>query len=294
MRTRGSSLCNIAILVVDITHGLEPQTIESLNLLRNGKTPFIVALNKIDRMYGWKAIPNGGFRETLAQQSPSVRSEFEDRVKKTKLAFAEQGLNAEIYDENKNLARNVSLVPTSAISGEGIPDMLMLLVKLTQERMNSNLMFISELECTILEVKIIEGLGTTLDVVLSNGKMKEGDRIVLCGMDGPIVTTVRALLTPQPMREMRVKVGQCVCGVANDSLRTCTTKRSRRLSVSRSPRRGWKRPSPEPDCTLRKTTTRSRRTRISPCKTSTTCSDSPPRARECGSRRRRWERLKRF
>lgn len=159
-------------------------------------------------MYGWKAIPNGGFRETLASQNASVRSEFEDRVKKTKLAFAEQGLNAEIFDENKNLARNVSLVPTSAISGEGIPDMLMLLVKLTQERMNASLMFITELECTILEVKQIEGLGTTLDVVLSNGKMKEGDRIVLCGMDGPIVTTVRALLTPQPLREMRVKVGR--------------------------------------------------------------------------------------
>ena len=158
-------------------------------------------------MYGWKATPNGGFRETLANQNASVKSEFEDRVKKTKLAFAEQGLNAEIFDENKNLAKNVSLVPTSAISGEGIPDMLMLLVKLTQERMNQSLMFITELECTILEVKQIEGLGTTLDVVLSNGKMKEGDKIVLCGMDGPIVTTVRALLTPQPLREMRVKVG---------------------------------------------------------------------------------------
>ena len=140
-------------------------------------------------MYGWKSSPNGGFRETLAIQPKSVRSEFEDRLKKTKLAFAEQGLNA-----------------TSAISGEGIPDMLMLLVKLTQERMNQSLMYISELECTILEVKIIEGLGTTIDVILSNGVMREGEKIVLCGMDGPIVTTVRALLTPQPLRELRVKV----------------------------------------------------------------------------------------
>jgi translation initiation factor 5B len=163
-------------------------------------------------MYGWKATPMGGFRQTLAQQSASVKSEFEDRVKKTKLAFAEQGLNAEIFDENKNLSKNVSLVPTSAITGEGIPDMLMLLVKLTQERMNQNLMYISELECTILEVKIIEGLGTTIDVILSNGRMKEGDKIVLCGMDGPIVTNVRALLTPQPMRELRVKVSK-VLGV---------------------------------------------------------------------------------
>ena len=157
-------------------------------------------------MYGWKPTPNGGFRESFALQSRSVRSEFEDRVNRTKLAFAEQGLNAEIFDENTNLGRTISLVPTSAISGEGIPDMLMLLVKLTQERMNQSLMFISELECTILEVKIIEGLGTTIDVILSNGVMKEGDKIVLCGMDGPIITSVRALLTPQPLRELRVKV----------------------------------------------------------------------------------------
>ncbi|WVW83363.1 hypothetical protein I302_105382 [Kwoniella bestiolae CBS 10118] len=205
LRTRGSSLCNIAILVVDITQGLEPQTIESINLLKKGRTPFIVALNKIDRMYGWEPKKNAGFRETLNSQKAFVKSEFEDRVKAAKLAFAEQGFNAELFDENKNLGRNISLVPTSAITGEGIPDMLLLLVKLTQERMNANLMYISELECTILEVKIIEGLGTTIDVILSNGVMREGDKIVLCGSDGPIVTNVRALLTPQPLRELRIK-----------------------------------------------------------------------------------------
>lgn len=84
--------------------------------------------------------------------------------------------------------------------------MLMLLIKLTQERMSSQLMYISNLECTVLEVKVIEGLGTTLDVVLSNGVLHEGDRIVVCGLNGPIITTVRALLTPQPMRELRVRV----------------------------------------------------------------------------------------
>lgn len=83
--------------------------------------------------------------------------------------------------------------------------MLMLLVKLTQERMTEKLMYISDLECTVLEVKVIEGLGTTIDVILSNGVLHEGDRIVLCGLEGPIITSIRALLTPEPMREMRVK-----------------------------------------------------------------------------------------
>ncbi|KIK55367.1 hypothetical protein GYMLUDRAFT_76583 [Collybiopsis luxurians FD-317 M1] len=205
LRSRGSSLCNIAILVVDIMHGLEAQTLESLRLLRDRKTPFIVALNKIDRLYGWQATPDGAFRESLAKQTRAVQREFEDRLSKTIVAFAEEGLNAVPYYENKNFARNVSLVPTSAVTGEGVPDMIMLLVNLTQQRMSDRLMYLSELECTVLEVKVIEGLGTTIDVVLSNGILHEGDKIVVCGLNGPIVTQVRALLTPQPLRELRIK-----------------------------------------------------------------------------------------
>lgn len=205
LRSRGSSLCNIAILVVDIMHGLEPQTLESMKLLRDRKTPFIVALNKIDRLYNWKKVDNNGFQDSLATQSKSVQNEFQDRLDKTKIAFAEQGFNSELYYENKSLGKNVSLVPTSAHTGEGIPDMLKLLVSLTQEKMTSKLMYLSEVECTVLEVKIIEGLGTTIDVVLSNGILREGDRIVLCGLQGAISTNIRALLTPAPLKELRIK-----------------------------------------------------------------------------------------
>ncbi|KAA8892832.1 hypothetical protein FN846DRAFT_981648 [Sphaerosporella brunnea] len=205
LRSRGSSLCNIAILVVDIMHGLEPQTLESIRLLRERKTPFIVALNKIDRLYGWNATPNNGFQQSLAKQKKSVQNEFRDRLEKTKLAFAEQALNAEVFYENKNLSKFVSLVPTSAHTGEGIPDMLKLLVELTQKRMAEKLMYLSSLEATVLEVKVVEGLGTTIDVILSNGVLHEGDRIVVCGLNGAISTNIRALLTPQPMKELRVK-----------------------------------------------------------------------------------------
>lgn len=205
LRSRGSSLCNIAILVVDIMHGLEPQTLESMKLLRDRKTPFIVALNKIDRLYGWKKIDNNGFQESMALQNKGVQNEFRDRLDKTKVAFAEQGFNSELYCENKSLAKFVSLVPTSAHTGEGIPDMLKLLVSLTQERMTNKLMYLSEVECTVLEVKVIEGLGTTIDVVLSNGVLREGDRIVLCGINGAIATNIRALLTPAPLKELRLK-----------------------------------------------------------------------------------------
>ena len=89
----------------------------------------------------------------------------------------------------------------------------MLLVNLTQQRMSDRLMYLSELECTVLEVKVIEGLGTTIDVVLSNGILREGDKIVVCGLNGPIVTQIRALLTPQPLRELRIKVGLTRTGI---------------------------------------------------------------------------------
>ena len=205
LRSRGSSLCNIAILVVDIMHGLEPQTLESMRLLRDRKTPFIVALNKIDRLYGWKKIDNNGFQDSLAMQNKAVQSEFRTRLEQTKVAFAEQGFNSELYYENKSMAKFVSLVPTSAHTGEGIPDMIKLLVELTQERMTNKLMYLAEVECTVLEVKVIEGLGTTIDVVLSNGVLREGDKIVLCGLNGAITTEIRALLTPAPLKELRLK-----------------------------------------------------------------------------------------
>ena len=205
LRSRGSSLCNIAILVVDIMHGLEPQTLESMKLLRDRKTPFIVALNKIDRLYGWKKIENNGFQESLSLQNKAVQNEFKSRLDQTKVAFAEQGFNSELFYENKSMAKYVSLVPTSAHTGEGIPDMLKLIVQLTQERMVGSLMYLSEVQATVLEVKQIEGFGMTIDVILSNGILREGDRIVLCGVEGAIKTNIRALLTPAPLKELRLK-----------------------------------------------------------------------------------------
>eukprot|EP01114_Cavostelium_apophysatum_P021077 TRINITY_DN724_c0_g1_i2.p1 TRINITY_DN724_c0_g1~~TRINITY_DN724_c0_g1_i2.p1 ORF type:complete len:947 (-),score=411.76 TRINITY_DN724_c0_g1_i2:15-2855(-) len=205
LRARGSSLCDIAILVVDMMHGLEPQTIESINLLKMKGIAFVVALNKVDRLYGWKAQNNKPIQHSLGKQDSSTVMEYKERVRETITAFAEQGLNSVLYYENKNFRKYVSLVPTSAHTGEGIPDLLLLLVQLTQQRMADKLLFLSNLQCTVLEVKVVEGLGTTIDVILVNGTLYKGDTIVVCGMNGPIVTTIRALLTPQPLKEIRVK-----------------------------------------------------------------------------------------
>ncbi|KAL3365921.1 hypothetical protein AABB24_010845 [Solanum stoloniferum] len=206
LRSRGSGLCDIAILVVDIMHGLEPQTIESLNLLKMRNTEFIVALNKIDRLYGWKVCRNAPIVKAMKQQSKDVQFEFNTRLTQIVTQFKEQGINTELYYRNKEMGKDTSsIIPTSAISGEGIPDLLLLLVQWTQKTMVERLTYSSEVQCTVLEVKAIEGHGTTIDVVLINGMLHEGDKIIVCGMQDPIVTSIRALLTPHPMKELRIK-----------------------------------------------------------------------------------------
>uniref|UniRef100_A0A5F5PU41 Eukaryotic translation initiation factor 5B n=1 Tax=Equus caballus TaxID=9796 RepID=A0A5F5PU41_HORSE len=205
LRNRGSSLCDIAILVVDIMHGLEPQTIESINLLKSKKCPFIVALNKIDRLYDWKKSPDSDVAATLKKQKKNTKDEFEERAKAIIVEFAQQGLNAALFYENKDPRTFVSLVPTSAHTGDGMGSLIYLLVELTQTMLNKRLAHCEELRAQVMEVKALPGMGTTIDVILINGRLKEGDTIIVPGVEGPIVTQIRGLLLPPPMKELRVK-----------------------------------------------------------------------------------------
>jgi translation initiation factor 5B len=205
LRHRGSSLCDIAILIVDIVHGLEKQTIESIKILKEKNIPFIVALNKIDRIYDWQPIKDAPIHKTIKQQNKHSIEELESRILGIKTELAEQGLNTQEYMKNKQLKQVYSLVPVSAITGEGIPDLLALMVFLTQKWMTKKLTISEELECSVMEVKTEEGLGTTLDVILSDGILHEGDKIIMASLNGPVVTNIRSLLTPKPMKEMRVK-----------------------------------------------------------------------------------------
>lgn len=205
LRNRGSSLCDIAILVVDIMHGLEPQTIESIQLLKKKKCPFIVALNKIDRLYDWKVLARRDVRDVIKEQQTNTQLEFEQRTKDVILQFAEQGLNAALFYENKDPKTYISLVPTSAITGEGMGNLLFMITDFCQNMLAKRLMYSEELQATVLEVKAIPGLGTTIDAILINGRLREGQTMILAGTDGPIVTQIRSLLMPQPMKELRVK-----------------------------------------------------------------------------------------
>jgi translation initiation factor 5B len=209
LRSRGSSLCDVAILVVDLMHGLEQQTIESLHMLRKRGTPFVIALNKVDRCYNWVTCKDSPIRDALKVQSDGTMQEFRSRASDAKLQLQEQGVNSNIYwemgDDDWTNSDFVPIVPTSAITGEGVQDILLLLCQIAERKLWRQLMWCANLQCTVLEVKAIDGLGMTVDCLVVNGYLREGDKAVFCTLDGPIVVEIRGLLTPPPSREMRIK-----------------------------------------------------------------------------------------
>ncbi|KAI1721426.1 elongation factor tu GTP binding domain-containing protein [Ditylenchus destructor] len=205
LRNRGSSLCDIAILVVDIMHGLEPQTIESLKLLLKRQTPFVVALNKVDRLYNYESNPRKDIWQHLKAQPQNTQMEFKERFNKIVGEFAEQGLNVALSNKNNDFDEYISVVPTSAFLGDGIGNLMAHIVEQCQNRLKNKLVFCEELDCTVMEVRSLPGLGTTIDVILVNGTLHTNDAIVLTGIDGAIITTIRDLLMPQPLKEIRVK-----------------------------------------------------------------------------------------
>jgi len=180
-----------------------------LNMLRKRKVPFVVALNKIDRCYAWKTCKDTPIRDALREQDEGTVSEFRSRAADAKLQLQKEGVNSNLYwemgDDDWSNSDFIPLVPTSAITGEGVQDILMLLCQISQRKIWESIMWCANLEATVLEVKAIDGLGMTVDVLVVNGYLREGDKAVFCTLDGPIVTEIRGLLTPPPSREMRVK-----------------------------------------------------------------------------------------
>ncbi|CAH8490519.1 unnamed protein product [Schistosoma turkestanicum] len=205
LRVRGSSLCDIAILVVDLMHGLEEQTKESIKILRSRRTPFIVALNKVDRLYGWKSDPETCIEEVVKSQNSITQNDLDDHLKKVVQDFAMMELNVELFYKNTQPEEFVSMVPTSAHTGDGMGDLLSCLCLCLQNRHSKRLAYTEELSASVMEVKEIHGLGTTIDVIVVNGRLHEGDTIVLAGQEGPICTQIRGILQPSPMSELRVK-----------------------------------------------------------------------------------------
>ncbi|HJJ32877.1 MAG TPA: translation initiation factor IF-2 [Methanocorpusculum sp.] len=207
LRARGGALADIAILVVDINEGFKQQTIEALQILRNCKTPFVIAATKLDRIPGWNPTANASFIKSYANQSDAVKGTVETKMYELVGKLSELGFNSERFDRVSDFQRNLVIVPVSSMTGEGIGDLLMVMIGLAQKFLTENLKTTVEGPGigTVLEVKEEKGLGTTLDVILYDGIISVGDEIGISSENGAVSTKVRALLQPRPMKEILVE-----------------------------------------------------------------------------------------
>jgi len=208
LRKRGGSIADFAILVIDINEGVKKQTIESIEILRSRRVPFLVAANKIDKVPGWKANEWEPYLVTIKRQSRNVVEELDKRIYRLIGELSSLGFNAERFDRVKDFTKTLAIVPVSAKTGEGIAELLAVLAGLTQRYLTQQLMFTEgPASGVVLEVKEVVGLGTCIDTIIYNGILRRGDLIVVGGLNKPIVTKVRALLMPKPLDEMRAPEG---------------------------------------------------------------------------------------
>jgi len=213
MRKRGGNLADIAILVINLNEGVKEQTIECIEILKQYKTPFVIAANKIDLIAGWRANKNSSFMASLKTQSERIQSELDKKLYTLVGRLAEHGLNAERFDRIEDFSKQISIIPCSAITGEGISELLMVLVGLAQRFLEKNLEVSDIGKGTILEVTEEKGIGTTIDVILYDGSLKVNDQIVIGGLDKPIVTKVKGLFEPSGKVLKPVKKVSAAAGV---------------------------------------------------------------------------------
>lgn len=204
LRKRGGAVSDLAILVVDVNEGFKEQTDESLKILREYKTPFVIAATKIDKLSGWFPSKDSCFLDSFQKQREDVKEDLDRKIYELVTQLAERGFDSERFDRVEDFRKQIAIVPCSGITGEGIPELLVALAGLSQQFLKERLTLSRITRGTILEVKEVRGLGTTIDVILYDGTIKKGDYLVIGGKE-PIVTKIKALLRPRPLQELRVE-----------------------------------------------------------------------------------------
>ncbi len=205
-RKTGGDLADIAVLVIDVNEGIMPQTLECLNILRACKTPFVIVANKIDMVEGWRVLGKP-IISTISEQEPRVMQRFETKLYELVAKLYENKFEAERFDRVSDYTKQIAIVPASAKTKEGIPELLMVLCGLTQRYLEKNIQCDpnAPAQGTVLEVKEEKGIGSVIDVIIFDGMLRTGDTLVLAGSEGPIVTKVKVLLEPEPLQETREK-----------------------------------------------------------------------------------------
>jgi translation initiation factor 5B len=204
LRRIGGSCADLAILVIDITQGIQEQTKESIEYLRLFKTPFVVAATKIDKIPGWISREKY-FLDNLKLQPEFVKQKLEEYIYTLVAQLSELGFAAERFDRVADFKTTLAIVPCSGVTGEGIPELLVILAGLAQIFLKDKLTLKSENAIgSILEVKEARGFGTVIDVIFYDGEVHRGDWLIIGGKE-PIVTKIKAILKPRPLGELRVE-----------------------------------------------------------------------------------------
>jgi len=204
LRSRGGSAADIAILVVDANRGFQPQTNESLKILESRKVPFVVALNKTDMVSGWKNTETQFISQSIKEQNVEVQNFLDEKIYNVVTALSVLGYQSEAFYRIDDYKKEIAIVPVSAKTGVGIPELFAVLVGLTQQYLKEKL---NQEEKSnrgiILEVNDEVGLGPTANMILIDGQMRKEDSIIAAKRDSVIVTKPKALLLPKPLDEMR-------------------------------------------------------------------------------------------
>ena len=206
LRKRGGALADLAVLIVDINDGFKPQTFEALNILKMYKTPFIVVANKIDMIFGWETHEGASFKQSFEQQAQSVKQELDTKIYEIVGTLHKEGFQSERFDRVSNFASQISIIPISARSGEGIIEVLAMLLGLAQEYLTEQLEINEDAPAkgTVLEIKEETGLGLTIDSIIYDGVLRTNDEIALMTSSNEVLTTkIRSILRPLPLEEMR-------------------------------------------------------------------------------------------
>jgi len=205
LRKRGGSVSDLAIIVVDILDGFQKQTYEAIEICKQLKVPFLIALNKIDKVDGWKSYENKPFLESIKYQDQKIINKLEEYTYNIVAKLYELGFDSDRYDRIKDFRRQVAIVPVSSKTGEGIPDLLLLIAGLSQRYLEEKLRINVEGNGVgvTLEVKEEKGLGSVIDIILYDGKIKKGDKIAFLSRDGIKTTKVKLILKPVPLTDIR-------------------------------------------------------------------------------------------
>ena len=203
LRIRGGSIADIAILVIDIREGIMPQTRESLEVLKKFKTPFVVAANKVDLLEGFSGM-KGAFIPSIRTIAQARLEELDNKLFQLSSQMYREGFSADRYDRISDFTRNVAIVPLSAKSGYGVPDLLMVLAGLAQTFLESQLRNEDETaEGTILEVREEKGMGEVSDAILYSGVIKRGQTVLTGTVNGIRALKVKGIFKPKPLDEIR-------------------------------------------------------------------------------------------